>query len=168
MHAAQRNIAGLLERPGSEQKCVADLDQKRVHAAVQTKSDAQHLRKNPHAAIGRQVEKLFRGKYFMGVVIDTDFDTDTNETIWAVRHDDGDVEDLNAKELAAVLHDDEAGITTRNNANAGQSTRWNYHAAPHDHTPERKKPIEGPFSFRPAHGDRPIDAKMFWRGFVLW
>jgi hypothetical protein len=47
--------------------------------------------KNPHATIGRQVEKLFRGKYFMGVAIDTDFDTDTNETIWAVWHDDGDV-----------------------------------------------------------------------------
>ena len=76
--------------------------------------------KNPHTAIGRQVEKLFRGKYFMEVVIDTDFDTDTNETIWAVRCDDGDVEDLNAKELAAVLHDDGAGITTHN-ANSGQS-----------------------------------------------
>ena len=37
--------------------------------------------RNPHTSIGRQVEKLFKGKYFMGVVIDTDFDTDTNETI---------------------------------------------------------------------------------------
>ena len=36
---------------------------------------------------------------------------DTNETIWAVRHDDGDVEDLNANELAAVLYDDGMGVT---------------------------------------------------------
>ena len=54
------------------------------------------------------------------MTLSTDFDTDTNETIWAVRHDDGDVEDLNAKELAAVLCDDGAGITT-SNANTGQS-----------------------------------------------
>ena len=81
--------------------------------------------RNPHTSIGRQVEKLFRNKYFMGVVIDTDFDADTNETIWAVRYDDGDVEDLNARELAAVLYDDGAGITTHN-ANGVPFGLWTF------------------------------------------
>jgi hypothetical protein len=121
--------------------------------------------KNPHTAIRRQVEKRFKGKYFMGVVFDTDFDTDTNETIWAVRYDDGDVEDLNAKELAAVLYDNGAGITTSNANTQHGPVKI---SAPHDHTPERKRPFGGPFSFQPALGGGPIDTKMVWRGFVLW
>jgi hypothetical protein len=54
----------------------------------------------------------------MGVVIDTGFDEDTNEAIWAVRFDDGDIEDFNAKELAAVMYDDGAGV--KHNTSAGQ------------------------------------------------
>ena len=59
--------------------------------------------RNPELAIGRKTEKKFNHKYHIGTVCNFDIDTDTNDVIWEVQYDDGDNEDLNAKELDKVI-----------------------------------------------------------------
>ena len=121
--------------------------------------------KNPHTATGRLVEKRFGGKHFMGLVIDTDFDVDTNETIWAVRYDDGDVEDLNANELAAVLYDDGMGVTPHC-ACAGRSKSL-HHMATRQNAKSRSA---DPFHIDPGLAVGLSTKKWFvvWRGHVHW
>ena len=49
------------------------------------------------------MEQRFEGKWYAGIIVDTDIDCDTNETMWRVLYDDGDMEDLHARELDKIL-----------------------------------------------------------------
>jgi hypothetical protein len=53
----------------------------------------------PTSLIGKHVEKRFRNKHFVGTIIDTDKDADTNEQIWHVKYEDSDSEDYDENEL---------------------------------------------------------------------
>ena len=53
--------------------------------------------------IGRKIEKVFGGKWFLGNIESHDIDAHTGERIWFVRYDDGDSEDLNFGELQRAL-----------------------------------------------------------------
>jgi hypothetical protein len=57
----------------------------------------------PLQLIGCNVEQRFEGKWYAGIIVDTDIDCDTNETMWRVLYDDGDMEDLHARELDKIL-----------------------------------------------------------------
>ena len=57
----------------------------------------------PVRAIGRHVEQKFKSKFYAGVVTNWDLDKDTNELIWQVSFDDGDVGDYNARELQKII-----------------------------------------------------------------
>ena len=59
----------------------------------------------PASVLGHHAEKKIEGKWYGGKVTSFDIDIDTNEIIWCVRYDDGEAEDYNALELAAVLCD---------------------------------------------------------------
>ena len=64
---------------------------------------------HPTLLIGRQMLKQFTGgKWHRGLVISTNVDEATNETIWQVRYDDGDKEDFSAREVAASLVNEES------------------------------------------------------------
>jgi hypothetical protein len=54
---------------------------------------------DPSSFIGREIEKLFRGKWFAGKIDSFDIDALTGEVIWHVQYDDGDSEDFNFREL---------------------------------------------------------------------
>ena len=60
----------------------------------------------PKMLIGKHVEKRFRGKYFVGTVIDADSDDETHEKLWRVKYDDSDVEDCTEQDLQKILCDD--------------------------------------------------------------
>jgi hypothetical protein len=59
----------------------------------------------PKMLIGKHVEKRFRGKYFVGTVIDADSDDETHEKLWQVKYDDLDVEDYTVQDLQKILCD---------------------------------------------------------------
>jgi hypothetical protein len=60
----------------------------------------------PTSLIGKHVGKRFRNKHFVGTIVETDKDTETNEQIWRVKHDDSDSEDHDEQELQKTLCDD--------------------------------------------------------------
>ena len=60
----------------------------------------------PKMLIGKHVEKRFRGKYFVGTVVEVDSDDETHEKLWRVKYDDSDVEDCTGKDLQKILCDD--------------------------------------------------------------
>ena len=60
----------------------------------------------PKMLIGKHVEKRFRGKYFVGTIIDADSDDETHEKLWRVKYDDSDVEDYTEQDLQKILCDD--------------------------------------------------------------
>ena len=64
----------------------------------------------PTSLIGKHVEKRFRNKHFVGTIVETDKDTDTNEQIWHVKYDDSDSEDYDEQELQKILCDDFAAF----------------------------------------------------------
>ena len=58
---------------------------------------------DPSSFIGREIEKLFREKWFVGKIKSFDVDELTGEQIWHVLYDDGDSEDFALGELQRVL-----------------------------------------------------------------
>jgi hypothetical protein len=61
---------------------------------------------SPYIILGKFVEKQFAHKWYVGTIIETNLDRDTNEQIWRVLYDDGDEEDYSAKQLQGILcHD---------------------------------------------------------------
>ena len=58
---------------------------------------------DPSSLIGREIEKLFREKWFVGKIKSFDVDALTGEQIWHVLYDDGDSEDFALGELQQVL-----------------------------------------------------------------
>jgi hypothetical protein len=58
---------------------------------------------DPAQLIGYVVERKFKSKWYVGTIVGTDVDEDTNETIWTIIYDDGDAEDLNERELEKYL-----------------------------------------------------------------
>ena len=77
---------------------------KRARATNTKKSNFINCWKTaPASVLGHHAEKKFEGKWYGGKVTSFDIDIDTNEIIWSVRYDDGEAEDYNALELAAVL-----------------------------------------------------------------
>ena len=65
----------------------------------------------PSSIMGRHVEKKFGAKWFGGIVISSDIDADTNDTIWRVRYDDGDMEDCDTRELSSIICQDFDALT---------------------------------------------------------
>ena len=57
----------------------------------------------PMQLIGCYVERKFQHKWHVGKIIAFDLDEDTNDTIWRVQYDDGDMEDLDAREMQIYL-----------------------------------------------------------------
>ena len=87
-------MAAAQDRGEWRRKCkdvVLDLDRKRTNFV------------NADSFIGRKIEKVFGGKWFLGNIESHDIDAQTGERIWFVRYDDGDREDLNFGELQRAL-----------------------------------------------------------------
>ena len=57
----------------------------------------------PAMALRKTVAKIFGGATYYGVVCGCDVDVETNEHIWQVQYNDGDVSDYNIQELRAIL-----------------------------------------------------------------
>ena len=57
----------------------------------------------PAMALRKTVAKIFDGATYYGVVCGYDVDVETNEQIWQVQYNDGDVSDYNIQELRAIL-----------------------------------------------------------------
>ena len=68
---------------------------------------ALHAPGAPAMHVGRRVWRFFGGKLFKGVVVGVR-DTPTHGTLWRVKYDDGDAEDLDARELCDALSPDDA------------------------------------------------------------
>ena len=58
---------------------------------------------NPTEILGCLVEEKYGSKYFVGTIIDIDIDENTNEQIWRVLYDDGDVADYNTVQLQKII-----------------------------------------------------------------
>ena len=82
---------------------------------------------HPDLLIGRQILKQFTGgKWHRGLVLSSDLDEDTNETIWQVHYDDGDKEDFSVREIAGSLvnvesEDEDGGKGEMGSSESGES-----------------------------------------------
>jgi hypothetical protein len=60
----------------------------------------------PNCLLGKYVETRFGTKWYVGKIISTDIDKDTNDQIWRVLYDDNDEADYSGTELQKILCDD--------------------------------------------------------------
>ena len=58
--------------------------------------------------IGAHVEKKFGCKWYIGRLIGTDIDTETNENLWQVKYDDDEYEDCDEREMNLILCTDKS------------------------------------------------------------
>ena len=80
-----------------------------------TSSFKDELRRDPSSAIGTKVEKLYRQKWYGGVIVDTDEDSETGDQIWGVKYDDGETADYTRREIKKMMITEEKvpSTTTR-------------------------------------------------------
>ena len=82
----------------------------RAPSVYQTKSSSGRYSEwlaAPESLHGVVVEKKYGSKWFEGTITGHDLDADTNETIWRVLYDDGDMGDYNCHQLNKIICDDD-------------------------------------------------------------
>jgi hypothetical protein len=77
-----------------------------AHTKPKSRYPRQRWYDHPTEILGIHVEKKFGKKWFVGIIVDTDVDINTNENIWRVDFDDGDSADYSAQEINSIIcHD---------------------------------------------------------------
>ena len=82
----------------------------RAPSVYQTKSSSGRYSEwlaAPGSLHGVVVEKKYGSKWFEGTITGHDLDADTNETMWRVLYDDGDMGDYNCHQLNKIICDDD-------------------------------------------------------------
>ena len=75
----------------------------RVKPKIQRAMFPEYWKISPSSILGQHVEMRFGAKWFVGTIMETNIDEQTNEQIWRVLYDDGDEADYSAQQLIKIF-----------------------------------------------------------------